>query len=78
MPVSQGSSNEGTCFINLHVINGESRTDVDDLNTFTSAWLSTDVDANWNSECDLSDPIDSVVDLKDFAIFASRWLENNQ
>jgi hypothetical protein len=48
--------------------------DVDhaDLRTFSSAWLSSEGQDNWNSACNL-DASDTKIDLKDFEIFARYW-----
>ena len=48
--------------------------DFEDLAVFTEAWKSSSGDSNWNSDCDLSDPKDNIIDEKDLEEFVSNWL----
>ena len=49
--------------------------DVNDLNLFVSAWLSDNTPtANWNSDCDISDPNDGVVNFIDWSVLSANWL----
>jgi hypothetical protein len=48
-----------------------------DLAIITQALLSHPGSANWNSLCDISDPKDDVIDMRDFAIFSRQWLAGN-
>ena len=47
----------------------------EDLMTMINTWLAQDGDANYNSDCDISVVLDNKIDLADFAILASEWLE---
>jgi len=44
-----------------------------DLSLLASAWQSYFGQAQWNDRCDLAGPRDHVVNLRDFAVFASQW-----
>jgi hypothetical protein len=44
------------------------------LSDFAQAWLSSPGSSNWNPDFDLAVPYDSVVDFKDFAVFARQWM----
>ena len=44
-----------------------------DLAILCSAWLSQPGDAMWDSACDMSDPMDDRIDLKDFERLARYW-----
>lgn len=52
--------------------------DMVDLMILTESWLSQPDDENWNSRCDISEPADGIINLLDFAVFASQWLEGGQ
>ena len=45
----------------------------DDLRVLSLAWLSKSGDDNWNTDCDISDPNDEVIDGKDFGVFVMDW-----
>ena len=49
---------------------------LEDLIIFSQAWLSETGDINWNNACDISSPVDGVINLDDFAELASMWLVN--
>ncbi len=44
-----------------------------DLAILCSAWLSGPGSDAWDRTCDISDPGDDFVDMKDFGAFASQW-----
>jgi len=44
------------------------------LHAFTSAWLSTPQDGNWNAACDFYQPTDNFIDFQDYALFAQNWI----
>lgn len=48
--------------------------DLCDFSVLALAWLSSQGDDNWNPACDLSEPSDNVIDLRDLAVFGERWL----
>jgi len=48
--------------------------DLIDFSIFASAWLSTPGRVGWNSECDISDPPDEIIDLLDATVFFEHWL----
>lgn len=45
-----------------------------DFAIFGRAWLSESGEANWNAHCDISAPVDGVIDLPDLAVFVQAWL----
>ncbi|MHC5093979.1 MAG: hypothetical protein ACYSO2_08805, partial [Planctomycetota bacterium] len=46
-----------------------------DFATFAAAWGAVDgVDAEYNPLCDISDPVDGVIDMADLDEFAFNWL----
>jgi hypothetical protein len=55
--------------------NADGMIDLTDLATLASAWFSQSGDPAWNSEYDISDPKDDVIDPLDMAIFAENWLQ---
>jgi len=54
-------------------INLDGIVDICDLNLFCSAWMSSFGDENWIARCDLVEPKDLVIDMRDFAAFARQW-----
>ena len=48
--------------------------DFDDFAIFGLAWRSEQGDGNWNPDCDISDPKDSVIDELDLVVFVDNWL----
>ena len=55
--------------------NADDTIDLADFVILASAWLSQPGDPAWNSEYDISDPKDDVIDPLDMAIFAENWLQ---
>ena len=53
---------------------GNGKEDLIDFAIFASAWMSELGQANWNPACDISEEKDDVIDCRDLAVFASRWL----
>lgn len=49
-----------------------------DFALFASAWRTHFGQHLWIARCDLSEPKDSVTDMKDFAIFVGQWLKTEQ
>jgi len=49
--------------------------DLADFATLSSAWQTSRGDPNWNPICDISDPNDSLINIKDLTVFAEYWLE---
>jgi hypothetical protein len=47
----------------------------EDLMTMIDTWLAQDGDTNYNPDCDISAAIDNKIDLADYAVLASEWLE---
>ena len=45
-----------------------------DLSIFGSAWTSQPGDFNWDFACNISIPVDNVIDKLDLAAFADNWL----
>lgn len=54
----------GDCFVNLY-----------DFSIFAFSWLSLPGDDNWNYVCDISDPKDNLIDIRDLAVLVQHWLE---
>jgi hypothetical protein len=54
-------------------INLDGIVDYYDLSAFISAWLTHFGEDGWIGRCDLAEPKDLYVDLRDFAIFADHW-----
>jgi len=48
--------------------------DFKDFSIIASAWLAEAGDANWNQACDISDPNDNVIDIKDLDVLCGNWL----
>ncbi|MEN8128193.1 MAG: hypothetical protein ABFR90_10375 [Planctomycetota bacterium] len=46
-----------------------------DFYAFAAAWQAVDgVDIEYNPLCDISDPVDGVINAVDLEVFASNWL----
>ena len=45
-----------------------------DFAIFASAWLSSQGDARFNSDLDISIPPDSFIDEQDLEVFVDNWL----
>ena len=50
------------------------RVDLSDFVKLSSVWLCEDTDDNYDIVYDISDPVDGVIDINDFAVFAVQWL----
>jgi hypothetical protein len=51
------------------------KVDMIDFAVFAAAWLSDDSPtANWNPDCDISEPNDGFIDELDLAVLAANWL----
>ena len=46
----------------------------DDIAVLALAWLSELGDAEWNPDCDISDPPDDVIDWADLDVCVNNWL----
>jgi hypothetical protein len=55
-------------------LDGDCKVNLDDLAVLASAWLSKFGDDNWNSDYDIFQPPDNVINFRDFAVFAESWL----
>jgi hypothetical protein len=51
------------------------RVDFRDFAVLANAWLSTPMDANWDSQCDIAEPPDNVIDILDLKVFVQNWLK---
>lgn len=47
-----------------------------DIARLALAWMSEPGDAEWDSNCDISDPPDGIIDCGDLAVCVSNWLAN--
>ncbi|MFC1677945.1 hypothetical protein ACFL3G_12910 [Planctomycetota bacterium] len=59
-------------------INFDGVVDDFDLRAFVSSWLSYFGQDNWVGRCDLAEPKDMVVNMRDFAVFAGQWQDVEQ
>jgi hypothetical protein len=55
-------------------LDGDCKVNLDDLAVLALAWLSKLGDDNWNSDYDIFQPPDNVINFRDFAVFAESWL----
>jgi len=53
---------------------GDGVVDLLDLEAFAKAWLADPMLPNWNSKADMVG--DAIINFRDFAVFASYWLES--
>lgn len=44
-----------------------------DLSVLCSAWMTEPGDLTWDRACDMSEPMDDRIDMKDFELLARRW-----
>jgi sugar lactone lactonase YvrE len=51
------------------------RVDFKDFAVLAAAWLSKPGDANWNADCDISEPSDGIIDERDLKVFCDNWLD---
>ena len=60
----------------LSIADFDSNGDVDhyDFAIFAVAWQSLEGEPNYNPLCDISDPVDGVIDIYDLTVFADNWL----
>jgi hypothetical protein len=49
--------------------------DLVDFGRFSAAWLTTLQDPEWDSTCDLTEPVDGAVNALDLTIFSEGWLQ---
>ncbi len=49
--------------------------DLGDLGVLFMAWLTTPSDAAWNRICDISEPVDNIIDTADARILGENWLQ---
>jgi sugar lactone lactonase YvrE len=49
--------------------------DFKDFAVLAAAWGSRPGDDNWNTNCDISIPHDSVIDINDLIVFCNNWLQ---
>ena len=55
--------------------NGDNHENFEDYSIFAKTWTALPGQTNWNPSCDISEPKDDVIDLKDLSVFASNWLK---
>jgi hypothetical protein len=53
---------------------GSDAVDLKDFAILASAWRKTPGDDDWNGNCDISEPVDGLIDELDLSIFASSYL----
>jgi len=65
--------------IQSQIIAGDFEPDCDvdffDFRILADAWLSGLGDGNWCLPCDIAEPNDNIINILDFQIFTSNWLE---
>ena len=54
-------------------IDEDGKVDTDDLVIFLEAWLTIPGDTKWDDRCNVAWPVNNLIDLNDFAVFASQW-----
>lgn len=54
---------------------GDGSVDLEDFAVLAGAWGTTPQDADWNSDCDLADRAQAVIDLQDLEVFVQYWLQ---
>ena len=59
-------------------INLDSAVDIHDFALFASAWRSHFGQANWLKRCDVAQPKDLIIDVRDLAVLAAQWLQVEQ
>ena len=57
-------------------INNDCGVDFKDFVRLASAWLTMMGEDKFKSECDISDPPDELIDIKDLGVLAENWLLN--
>jgi hypothetical protein len=62
-----------TAITNPYDFNADGMINLPDLNALISRWLWTSSEPGWTPAFDLATPADNMVNLKDFAAFASHW-----
>ena len=55
-------------------LDGDCDVDMADFAVLAAAWLSGSGDANWNPDCDISDPPDDFIDELDLSVLTGNWL----
>jgi hypothetical protein len=58
-------------------LDGDCDIDLTDYALYALAWLTQPGDAWWNPQCDISIPVDRLIDAADLAIVAKHWLAGN-
>lgn len=48
--------------------------DFKDFAILAVAWQADNNDSNWNPDCDISNPPDSIIDMNDLKVFCDGWL----
>lgn len=56
---------------------GDGIVDFFDHSIFAAAYMSGPDDENWDQDCDISEPVDNIIDMLDFAQFVAKWLNEN-
>jgi len=59
-------------------INLDGIVDYDDLIILSGAWLKQFGQEGWIGRCDMAEPKDYIIDIRDYAVFASQWLIKEQ
>jgi murein DD-endopeptidase MepM/ murein hydrolase activator NlpD len=62
-------------FFNQCDFNQDANVDFKDFAVFASAWKTSNGEAGWNSQCDISVQKDGIIDNLDLAVFVDNWLE---
>jgi len=70
-------ANSGSAYIFAAMrgdFNGDGSVDFADFTSLAAAWLTADGQPRWNVACDISNPPDGVVNLRDLDVFCDNWL----
>ena len=54
-------------------IDDDGNVDMDDFDILTEAWLTRPGDNQWNPDCDINNPADNFIDMRDFAVLSRYW-----
>lgn len=56
---------------------GDGIVDFFDYSIFAAAYTKGSDDEGWNQDCDISKPVNDIIDMLDFAQFVVKWLSEN-
>ena len=60
--------------INRADFNGDGEVNLQDSGILATAWMAVQGSPQWEVACDISRPVDNIIDLQDLAAFTTEWL----